>query len=445
MRDKILDWCRREHLTEPGGRVVCALSGGADSVALLHCLLSLREELEIQVAAAHYNHCLRGAESDEDEAFVRRLCASWGVELTAGRGDVAARARETGESVEEAARRMRYDFLLSQPGCIATAHNADDQVETVLLNLVRGTGLQGLAGIAPRRDRIIRPMLPVTRAEVEAYLEANGLPHREDSSNGSDEALRNRLRHQVTPLLRRENPNLAQTVARMTDLLRQDEAWLEQETRALLDRAARNGGWDCRILWEAPQVLRRRAVRTLLEIPKPAMAHVDAVERLLEHSDGSASVHLPGGVTARREYDCLYLKREGEPESFVPVRLTLGQRAWLPEPGLWISVEGPVILEKEPDFLSTFAVKYDMMDPTESICVRPRQTGDTLNLPGGRRSLKRLLIDRKIPAARRGLLPVAADAQGILAVYGLGADQARIARPGERAVIIQIWSEERLR
>lgn len=445
MRDKILNWCQRERLTEPGDRVVCALSGGADSVALLHCLLSLRETLGIQVAAAHYNHCLRGAESDEDEAFVRRLCAFWHVELTVGRGDVAAVAQETGQSLEEAARRMRYDFLLSQPGCIATAHNADDQVETVLLNLIRGTGLKGLTGIAPRQGRIIRPLLPVSRAEVEAYLEAKGLPHREDSSNQANEALRNRLRHQVTPLLRMENPNLTQTVERMTDLLRRDEAYLEQETLGLLDRAARDGGWDCRVLRAAPQVLRRRAIRMLLEIPKPAMTHVDAVEGLLDSLDGSASVDLSGGVTARREYDLLFLKREGDPKAFTPVWLHLGQRAYLPEAGLWISVEGPVILEKEPDSLSTFAMKYDMMDLTASICVRPRQTGDMLDLPGGRRSLKRLMIDRKIPAARRGLLPVAADAQGILAVYGLGADRGRTARPGDRAAVIKFWKEESLR
>lgn len=445
MRDKILDWCRRENLLPEGGRVVCALSGGADSVALLHCLLSLREALGIQVAAAHFNHCLRGAESDGDETFVRGLCASWGVELTVGRGDAAVQARSSGQSVEEAARRLRYDFLLSQPGLIATAHNADDQVETVLLNLLRGTGLKGLGGVAPRRGRIIRPMLPVTRAEVEAYLLAHGLPHREDSTNHADGALRNRLRHQVTPLLRAENPALAQGVLRMTELLRQDEAYLEAETRALLDRAARPGGWDCRTLREAPAVLRRRAIRQILAVPKPAMAHVDAVESLLNCLEGSASVNLPGGVTARREYGLLRLDGDGGAASFAPVRLTVGERAFLPGPDLWISMEGPVILEKEADFLSTFALKYDMMDGTGAICVRPRQTGDILRLPGGGRSLKRLMIDRKIPAARRGLVPVAADGQGILAVYGLGADSARAARLGDWAVLIKMRNEERER
>lgn len=443
MRNKILDFCRREGLTVPGQRVTCALSGGADSVALLHCLLSLRAELGVTVSAAHYNHCLRDAESDEDEDFVRRLCASWGVELAVGRGDVAACARETGQSLEEAARRMRYAFLLSQPGLLATAHNADDQVETVLLNLLRGTGLRGLGGMSPRQGRVIRPLLPVTRAEVDAYLLANGLPHREDSSNQTDCALRNRLRHHVTPLLRAENPSLPETVGRMTDLLRQDEAYLEDQTAALLARAARDGGWDCQTLQDAPAVLRRRAIRRLLDIPKPSMAHVDAVERLLETRNGSASADLPGGVTARREYGLLRLEQAHGPETFQPVLLAAGQQAFLPEPGLWVSVTGPVILEKELDCLSTFALKYDMIDETKSLWVRPRLPGDALRLSGGQKSLKRLMIDRKIPAARRGLLPVLADSQGVLAVWNLGVDFVRAARPGEQALLIEIQYEER--
>ena len=155
----------------PGSALVCAVSGGADSVALLHCLRTLSEELGFSLTAAHFNHCLRGEESDGDEAFVRYLCKQWGVPLAVGRGDAAKRARETGESLEEAARALRHGFLSAQPGLIATAHNADDQVETVLINLLRGTGLRGLCGMAPQSGRIVRPLLTVTRAEILAYLQ----------------------------------------------------------------------------------------------------------------------------------------------------------------------------------------------------------------------------------------------------------------------------------
>ena len=215
----------------PGSALVCAVSGGADSVALLHCLRALSEELGFSLTAAHFNHCLRGEESDGDEAFVRDLCGKWGIPLTVGRGDAAKRARETGESLEEAARALRHGFLSAQPGLIATAHNADDQVETVLINLLRGTGLKGLCGMEPQSGRIVRPLLTVTRVEILAYLQENGLSWREDSSNFEDDALRNRLRHHVIPLFRQENPSLAATVARSTAILRRDEAHLEARRR----------------------------------------------------------------------------------------------------------------------------------------------------------------------------------------------------------------------
>ena len=440
MRDKILQFCRRERLTKPGDRVVCAVSGGADSMALLHCLLSLRQELEIEVAAAHYNHCLRGEASDGDEAFVRGLCASWGVELATARGDVAAFAAETGQSVEEAARHLRYGFLLAQPGLIAVAHNADDQVETVLLNLLRGTGLKGLCAMEPKRERVIRPLLTVTRAEIEAYLAAQDIPHREDATNAADDALRNRLRHHVTPLLKQENPNLPRTVARMTDLLRQDEAYLQAQSAELLERAKREGGYDCRTLLDAPPVLRRRAIRSLLTIPKPAMIHVEAVEALLQDLRGSAYTELPGGFVLRREYGLLRLEPAQETGGFEPVCLKPGQTAEISGTNWEISVTGPVILEKSVDSISTFALKYDMIGRGCTVTVRPRRTGDRLTLPGGTKSLKKLMIDRKIPAARRDSLPVLTDGPDILAVYGLGTDVRRAAVPGDRAVLIQIRS-----
>jgi len=329
---------------------------------------------------------------------------------------------------------------LAQPGLIAVAHNADDQVETVLLNLLRGTGLKGLCAMEPKRERVIRPLLTVTRAEIEAYLAEHGLPHREDATNGADDALRNRLRHHVTPLLKQENPGLSDTVARMTALLRQDEQYLAEQTQALLDRAGRDGGYDCRTLWEAPQVLRRRAIRRLLEIPKPSMVHVEAVEALLEDLRGSAHVDLPGGWRMTREYGLLRLEQAKPAAGFVPVTLKPGEWASLPGTPWEVSVTGPVILEKNVDFISTFALKYDMIGKDCTVCVRPRRTGDKLRLPGGEKTVKKLMIDRKLPAAIRDSLPVFTNGTDILAVYGLGTDVRRAAVPGDRAVILQIRS-----
>lgn len=430
MRDKVLAACRQ--LFAPGDRVVCALSGGGDSVALLHCLLSLRQELEITVAAAHFNHCLRGEESDGDEAFVRQLCADWGVELSVGRGDPRSL---TGESPEEAARHLRYEFLMAQPGLIATAHHGDDQIETVLLNLIRGTGLKGLCGMQPKNGRLVRPLLEISKEEVEKYLSENGLKCRFDSSNGADDALRNRLRHHVLPFLRQENPNLTAVFCRMTALLQQDEAYLEAKTAEILQKSAVKNGFDCVYLTNSPAVLRRRAIRQLLEIPKPAAVHVEQVERLLTDCSGSASVNLPGGLTAIREYGVLRFERKLPSDTFAPAVLRPGEDVLLPD--LRISLRGPVVLEEEVPF----AIHCDGEEPV--ITIRPRQTGDRILLPGGHKTLKKWMIDRKIPAAQRDRLPVLADGRGIIAVYPLGCDTARQARPGERAWIISFQEQER--
>ena len=432
MRDKVLAACRQ--LFTPGDRIVCALSGGGDSVVLLHCLLSLRQELEVSVAAAHFNHCLRGEESDGDEAFVRQLCADWGVELSVGRGDPRSL---TGESPEEAARHLRYEFLMEQEGWIATAHHGEDQIETVLLNLLRGTGLKGLCGMQPKNGRLVRPMLEISKEEVETYLAENGLKCRFDSSNAADDALRNRLRHHVLPLLRQENPNLTAVFSRMTALLQQDEAYLEAKTAEILQKSAVKNGFDCACLTNAPPVLRRRAIRQLLEIPKPTQQHVEQVERLLMDCSGSASVDLPGGFTAIREYGVLRVERQSFAERFAAAALRPGQDVCLPEIGLRIALRGPVVLEEE----TPFAIRCDGEDIM--VTVRPRQSGDRILLPGGHKALKKWMIDCKIPAAQRDRVPVLADGQGIIAVYPLGCDAARKAHRGDRAWIILFQNEER--
>lgn len=438
MRDKVIAFCQK--WLSPGDAVVCALSGGMDSVVLLDLLQSVSEELQLQLSAAHFNHCLRGEESDGDEAFVRALCKERKIPLTVGRGCPDILAEETGQSIEEAARTLRYQFLLSQPGKIVLAHHADDQLETVLLNLLRGTGLRGLGGMEPCRGRLLRPLLEICRRDLAAYAEDKRLRWREDSTNRADDALRNRLRHQVTPLLYRENPDLAATVARMTSILRQEDGWLRSEAEALLQKAVCGDGWSCSSLREASPVLRRRAIRLLLEaVPKPAFSHVDAVEHLLMQTDGTASADLPGDLTACRSYDILTIapKHSGEPLPVTPLfpgsTLTVGD--------LTVTVSDPVLLETPADQIRTFAFSADRL--SGALTLRSRQTGDLLRLPGGSRSLKRLMIDRKIPAPKRQHIPVLSDEQGVLAVWGLGADRDRTAAPGELAIIVNLKERER--
>lgn len=446
MRAEVLAWMQAQRMTEPGDTVVCAVSGGADSVSMLHVLLSLQDTLGIRVEAAHFNHHLRGAESDRDEAFVRQLCASLGVPLHTGGGDVQARAAQTHESLEEAARKLRYAFFDTLPGLVATAHTQDDNLETVLLNLTRGTGLAGLTGIPPKRGRLIRPMLVCTRAQIEACLAEHGFSYVTDSTNLLPDARRNRLRQRVIPLLREENPAVAQTVFRTCALLRKDDAYLDTRAREALQAAQLPNGVSRSALSVWPEAVRTRAVRLLLgsiHAPKLTQRHIDAVDRLLFASCPSASVSLPGGFAARLEYDRLYLTDRSPAASFSPVTLSPGETVLIPALGLRVECRIEENFQENAKTLSTFAVKYDTIEQTPRITIRPRQAHDVMHTAGGTKTLKKLLIDRKVPAARRALMPVAADASGVLGVYGIGVDLGRAAAPGDRAVIITIEETEK--
>ena len=417
MLNKLLRFIRQQDMVKPGDRVICALSGGADSVALLWGLYLLREKLQIDLEAAHFNHNLRAEESDSDEQFVRELCARYDIVLHVGRGAVVAGEK----GLEAAARDARYRFLLSLPGKIATAHTADDNAETVLMHMVRGTGLKGLGGIAPTRDRLIRPMLDITRQEVEAFLEEYCLSHIHDSSNDTDAFLRNRLRHHVIPLLHRENPRFSTGVSAMALRLREDESLLQE----LTDSAKTT---DVAALRRLQPGLRTRVLAALLEdfgVREPSAAHIELLEDVIFSEKPSASAAFPGGITVGRNYEKLV--KIAPAEAFC-LPLPCPGEVSLPHAGLRVTCEtGPAPLQTD----MTFCVKAE-----GEIVVRSRREGDTIRLPGGTKSLKKLFIDRKIPAADRGKIPVVADSKGVLAVYGIGVNQDRIAQ-AEPCVLIR--------
>ncbi len=446
MRDKLLRFIRENELISPGAALVCAVSGGKDSVCLLHAMVSLQKELQITIEAAHLNHQLRGKESDRDEAFVRSFCESLGVPLTVARADVLPRCDQTGESVEEAARVLRYRFFESLGGLVATAHTQDDNLETVLLNLVRGTALRGLCGIPPRRGRIVRPLLCVSRAEVEAYLKKHALSHVEDSSNASSLPLRNRLRHEVVPLLARENPKLSESVFHMGEILRAEDAYLDSEAASLLHRALLpDGAWSCRVLQDAPEALFARAMRRLLtelSISKPSRAHVEALMQLVSGNNGSQSIALPGGKHLLRSYDVLTLDLREKPVAFSPKPLSPGGETELPELSLRVSCRFVKNFEKSMQSPCTFAFKYDTIEAPENLLIRPRKPGDEIRLPGGRRTLKKLFIDRKIPASQRELVPVVTDGAKVLLVYPFAVSSEHGAQPGSAAILIHFAHEK---
>ena len=394
MLNKLIAFLRQQKLVEAGDCVICAVSGGADSIALLFALYLLKEKLHITLEAAHFNHHLRGGESDRDEAFVREFCHHYDIPLTVGHGRIVPGKK----GLEAAARDARYSFLRSIPGKIATAHTADDNAETVLMHLVRGTGLKGLGGIAPKNGAVIRPMLTITRQEVENFCGEWCLCYITDSSNRTDDFLRNRLRHHVMPLLKQENPAFSENTSAMALRLRQDEEYLSQ--------AAVQAPNQVEILRRLHPSVRGRCLEAFLKqsgVREPEAAHIAQAESLVFSDKPSAAARFPGGVTITRNYGILEVAAPEE----------------IPEPTL-LPVPGSVIWgdyritarQEEGDGLRIHSAG--------PIVIRSRVSGDTIRLPGGSKSLKKLFIDRKIPARQRDRIPVLSDERGILAVCGFG-------------------------
>ncbi len=412
MLNKLLSFIRRYEMFTPEEEVVCAVSGGADSVALLFAMYLLQEKLQLRLSAAHFNHGLRGEESDRDEAFVRAFCDRFAIPLYCSRGQVTAGPK----GLEAAAREARYAFFDTLPGKIATAHTADDNAETVLMHLVRGTGLKGLGGITPVRGRIIRPMLGITRQEVLSFLAEYHLDYVTDSSNETDAFLRNRLRHRVMPLLKEENPRLAENLSAMALSLRWDEEALETLAGKELPPVSQ--------LQKLPTAIQSRLLAEFLTqsgVKEPESSHIELARSLVYSPNPSARAQFPGGVTVQRNYDRLAV--QNLPVQWAPVPLEI--------PGE-VTLHGYRIICSKAPAEGGFAVC-----PVGQMYLRPRQEGDTIRLPGGTRSLKKLFIDRKIPASQRGNIPVLADDAGVIAVCGIGPNRDRLTEEG---VTIQIQS-----
>ena len=434
LTDELRRFAEENALIAPGDRITCAVSGGADSMCMLRALCKLRSILQIELFCAHYNHGLRDT-ADRDEAFVRAFCEQSGIPFFSEKGNVTDN-KLPGESLELAARRLRYDFLrrVSGDGKIATAHTADDNLETVLLRLCRGTSPRGLGGIPVRQGNIIRPILFAGREKILRFLAEEGIEYCEDETNALDFCPRNRVRHHVVPLLREENPAVAQSVLSLSRTLREEDALLSRLAKEALDGCRTDGGWSCERLNALDPALRRRALFAILQesgLETPAQAHLELLSSLVASSDPSARADFPG-FTMERRYDTLCVSAP-EPGAILPIPL--------PIPGTtraagWkITCSRPHIIENSLNSPTAFTLRYAAI---QGCLLRSRLPGDTMRLSGGSRSLKRLMIDRKIPAAMRAGVPVLQAGADIAAAALIGADVRFLANPGELAVEITI-------
>ena len=447
LESRVLEWSRRQKMLARGERVLVALSGGADSVCLLRALLALGDVLGISVAAGHYNHQLRGADSLRDETFVRGLCEKLHVPLTVSSGDVAGEAKRSGRSVEDMARSMRYAFLEEAARAagadrIATGHHADDNTETVLLHLTRGAGLRGLGGIPPKRGGIIRPLLSVERHEIMDYLTDLDQDFVEDATNADTLFRRNAIRHEVVPLLKEQNPNLAQTILRQSELLRRDAAYLDTLAKRAFKHLRSDEGGLCLSVEELghydPAMASRIAALAIQAAGGEAEAvHIEQVLDIAESKDPSAQTMVPG-LLVRREYDRLIFAPPFEKVTFAPVELPQEGRVLLPEIGLCVTVTAGLLEDQQKDGIYLF----QRAAICGKITLRPRKAGDTLRLWGrsGTKSVKKWMIEWGIPAHRREAWPVFADEDGVIAVFDHGI--AARAAPTDLEDVITIVVEE---
>lgn len=425
MLEEAVRYARAQDLLHPGMHVLVACSGGPDSLALLDLLLLLRRRFDLVVTVAHFEHGIRGTASEEDARFVDSFCRARRVPCFIGHGDVPAFAKEQGESIELAARELRYAFLwrtLERCGAdvLATAHHADDQAETVLMRILRGTGPDGLAAMKPREGKKIRPLLFARREDILDYCRERGLTPRHDATNDIPACTRNLLRLNVLPYLRQScNPEVARALCQLAELARVDCDYLEQQLEESWPYLTREEDGRCSIVLTAFQrrhpALQRRALRRLFASLAGAgrdlgFSHVEELRLLaLSGQATGKTAKLPDGIEAHFTYDRLILrpalpKREPqEPASAVPV-IVPGRTDY-----------GEAVLEAEllealpaDDGSCGFYLDAVVLKGAPLV-LRHRQPGDFIELPVGRKKLKEVLIDDKVPRERRqGLLLLAA-------------------------------------
>ena len=424
MKNKVLENIRKYSMLSSGDSVLVGLSGGADSMCLVSVLWSLRDELSISVSAVHINHCIRGEEADRDEKFVVDFCKSKGIPLFVFRENIPEIAAETGESTELCARRIRYEiFEKCSEGKIATAHSASDRVETLIFNLSRGASLNGLCSIPPVRDNIIRPLINVTRGEIEEYCKTNGIGYITDSSNLSDEYSRNKIRLNVIPQLTKVNSSFEKNAVRCIELLNAENAYIESVSRNLLEQALENDGkLSVAVLLTADECIVRRALIAYLEKNSVYDYEYSHISLIYEKLGQRFALCLPGNKRIASDGKQLLVeakKAEAEEKE-------LKTYSFCKEDGIAVENDKNRISvsfssEKAEDKNS---ICLDADKIGEQLVFRSRQAGDEIRLinRGCRKPLRKLFNELKIPPEERELKYVLADDNGVIYVESIGAD-----------------------
>ncbi len=457
MLHRVERFCREHGLFHPGDGVIVACSGGVDSLALAQLLSDWRKTWGLRLCIAHFEHGIRGEESLEDARFVQEWCEERRLLFRMESADVPLVARQKGVSLETAARELRYAFLerlrreLSHD-VIATAHHGDDQAETVLMHLLRGSGIDGLAGMLPRSGRIVRPFLSVRKQELEAFCRAKGLQPRHDATNDRMDCTRNRLRLDLLPKLQREyHPGIAESLCQLAVLAAEQRDYMAGEAaRVFPSVLRRKKGLELsqKAFCLEPPALQRVLLRGFLKEAGMdgkdlSFRHFDALRELLLHGMTGNRTELPRNWTAELSYGWLRLRRgtpEGEERALQEQVIAVPGDTFLVGYGFRMVAQ---ILREKPEGTGPEEYYCDYDRLVLPLRIRPRHTGDRMLLSVGRKSLKKLMIDSRIPREERGRMPVLVSGEDVLWVPGLRRSSLfSVSADTKRVLYLKITKEE---
>ena len=435
--------------------VLLGLSGGADSSALLVMLAEHAKQVGSRIYAAHLNHGIRGEEADRDEQFCKELCLRVGVEFISKRLDIPAIAASSGESVETAARNARYDFfyeIMKQKGIriLATAHNADDNLETILFNIARGTGLGGLCGIPESRPMgdcvVIRPILTMEKKEIISFCKSNGISFVTDSTNADNEYTRNKIRNRIIPILREINPSAVKNASRMTESLKDDSLCLQSMADWFVEELGGNYSIELEKLCGSPSSIVNRALIRLYDEITGGKAleatHINAIKELARKGVPHSSISLPNGIEARVENGKLcFTVKSKEDFSFDSFNILLGDgKTEIENAGVEIFLNDPDYSKNIYKKSILLSIESDTIDG--ALVARSRASGDRILLGGMHKSVKKLCNEKKIPLELRNRIPIICDKSGIIAIPFIGVrDGARAKQdsPADKITTVQIF------
>ena len=421
----------RYNLLEQRDKILVAVSGGADSLALLHCLNVLKNKYELTLVVAHLNHMFRGVEADNDAEYVRQVADNLGLKSVIEKINVPEVLAENNYSPQEGARVIRYEFFRNTArnlSCnkIALGHHKDDQTETILLNLLKGAGLDGLKGILPKRDLFIRPLIEIKKEVLEKYCEENRLSVRIDISNSKIVYLRNKIRNSLMPLLIKDfNPRLVEVLANTADILREENAYLEEKAenyevkcRVSLNMEEQKGEWLTQPFLELPIAIQRRIVRQIFSMLSRSnfnlsFHHVESIRTLIAYNSSGSSTELPGQLIAIYSYTRLKIMRKEVYYS----QESIDYFYEMSIPGSLVVHEINTIIESKLLSPSETMERLELKDKNEAIVnidssdkliIRNRRIGDKIKPIGmsGTKKLKDLFIDEKVEKLERDRIPI---------------------------------------